>query len=151
MNEPELPPSHQRPEGVDDLTVEAVGVLTEALETVIRARGHLYSLHQLTGKADLGLDDAVDKLRKAGHAELADRISDTLIGRNVNPGRWTFQLVEQYDDAYYEPFVAIEREVCDKLLGGKRHVYEAEMKQRRVTPGEPGHEIDPSKVEPKLP
>ena len=33
---------------VDDRTVEAVGKLTEALETVERARGHLYSFHQLS-------------------------------------------------------------------------------------------------------
>lgn len=37
------------PDGVDEATVEAVGKLTEALETVERARGHLYSFHQLTG------------------------------------------------------------------------------------------------------
>ena len=32
-------PEHQRPDGVDDVTIEAVGLLTEALETVERARG----------------------------------------------------------------------------------------------------------------
>lgn len=147
----QLPPSHQRPEGVDDLTVAAVGALTEALESVIRARGHLYSFHQLTGKADLGLDDAVEKLRKAGHDKLADEVATTLIGRNVNPGRWSFQVVEQYDDDYFDPFVALERQVRDELMDGKRHLYEAEMKQRRITPDEPGHELHPGEVEPKLP
>ena len=32
---------------------QAVGRVTEALETIERARGHLYSFHQLTGRADL--------------------------------------------------------------------------------------------------
>ena len=33
---------HRRPDGVDDVTVEALGKLSEALETVERVRGHLY-------------------------------------------------------------------------------------------------------------
>jgi hypothetical protein len=32
-----------------------------------------------------------------------------------------------------------ERAVRDALLDGRRHVYEAEMKERRRSPGEPGH------------
>jgi hypothetical protein len=144
--EPDLPPSHQRPDGVDDLTVAAVGTLTDALETVIRARGHLYAFHQLTGRADHRLDDAVELLREAGHTDLAEHITTTLIGRNVNPGRWTFQIIEDYDDGYYDHFVALERRARDELMEGKRHLNEAEMKQRRITPGLPGHEIDPSQL-----
>ena len=49
-------PAHCRPAGVTDETVEALGKLSEALETVERVRGHLYSMHQLTGKADFLLD-----------------------------------------------------------------------------------------------
>lgn len=40
---------HRVPDGVDDATVEALGRLSEALETVERARGCLYAFHQLTG------------------------------------------------------------------------------------------------------
>ena len=46
----------------DDATVQ----VSEALETTERACGHLYSFHQLTGHADLLLDDAVQQLRDAG-------------------------------------------------------------------------------------
>jgi hypothetical protein len=143
--QPGLPPSHQRPDGVDDLTVAALGTLTDALETVIRARGHLYAFHQLTGRADHRLDDAVELLRKAGHTELADHITTTLIGRNVNPGRWTFKIVEDYDDGYYDKILALERQAREQLVDGKRHLSEAEMKVRRATPGEPGHEIQPGR------
>ncbi|TWD83065.1 hypothetical protein FB561_4220 [Kribbella amoyensis] len=132
---------HERPDGVDDLTVSAVGALTEALETAARARGHLYSFHQLTGSADLKLDRAVEQLRKAGHDALADRIETELIGRNVIPGRWTFQIVEEYDDDYFALFTELERQARDQLTGGRRHLAEAEMKRRRITPGEPGHEF----------
>ena len=66
------PESHQRPAGLDDATVEAVGEVSEALEYVERARGHLYSFHQLMGHGDLLLGKACDKLREAGHDAVAD-------------------------------------------------------------------------------
>lgn len=43
--------AHHAPAGVDELVIEALGDLSEALETVERARGHLYVFHQLTGTA----------------------------------------------------------------------------------------------------
>lgn len=135
--------AHEAPPGVDDARVEAVGRLTEALETVERARGHLYSFHQLTGEADFKIGDAVDQLRAAGHTELADRLSTEIVGRNVLPGRWTFQIIEEYDDGYWEPLRAAERDVRDRLVGGKRHLAEARLKEQRRTHGEPGHEPRP--------
>jgi len=135
--------AHRRPAGVSDATVEALGKLSEALETVERVRGHLYSLHQLVGKADLSLDEAVGLLRSAGHPELADRVEHEVIGRNVIAGRWTFQIVEDFDDGYYAAFRAVERDARTALVGGRRHLYEAEMKERRRTHGESGHEARP--------
>ncbi|WP_330233410.1 hypothetical protein OHA40_13625 [Nocardia sp. NBC_00508] len=138
---------HRRPDGVDDATVAATGKLSEALETTERARGHLYAFHQLTGRADLMLDTVVDMLREAGHPKIADRISTELIGRNVLAGRWTFQVVEAYDDGYYDLFRSIERAVRDELLDGRRHIYEAEMKEARRTHGLPDHSATPEPTE----
>src|SRR6201990_3267339 len=89
---------------VDDATVEAVGKLSEALECVERARGELYSFHQLMGHADLLLGAACDKLRDAGHERIADRLYTEMVGRNVLNGRWTFQIVEEFDDVYWSVF-----------------------------------------------
>lgn len=102
---------HVRPEGVSDATVEALGALSEALETVERARGHLYAFHQLTGGADLALDKAVEQLRAAGHAPQAELVEREIVGRNVIPGCWTFQIVEAYDTTYYRPFTGVETQV----------------------------------------
>ena len=129
--------------GVDDATVAALGKLSEALETVEHARGLLYGFHRLTGSADAALGDAVDLLREAGHPEIAERIATDLVGRNVLHGRWTFQIVEEYDDGYYREFRELERDARDALVGGRRHLYEAEMKEDRRTPGLPGHEAVP--------
>jgi hypothetical protein len=138
--------AHTRPEGTSDLTVEALGKLSEAFEDVEDARGSLYQFHRKTGMADLALGEAVDLLRRAGHDELAERIDTDLVGRNVISGRWTFQVVEDYDDGYYATFREHERRAREELMDGKRHVYEAEMKQQRRTHGRPGHEATPDDV-----
>ncbi|MEG3633397.1 hypothetical protein [Micromonospora palythoicola] len=134
---------HSRPARVDDTTVEALGELSKALETIHRVRGHLYSAHQLVGGADLTLDRVVELLRKAGHDEVANRVERELLGRNVLPGRWTFQIMEEFDDGYYAAFQEVERYARETLADGRRHLYEAEMKQRRRTRGMPGHEATP--------
>jgi len=136
-------PGRKTPEGVTDATVEALGKLSEALETCERARGHLYTFHQLTGTTDIQLQGAVAALREAGHGELADRIDRELVGRNVLPGRWTFQIMEEYDDTYWSPFRELERATREELAGGVRHLYEARLKESERSAGREGHAAHP--------
>lgn len=137
-------PAHRRPEGVSDKTVEALGALSKALETTERARGALYEFHQLTGAADFGVGDAVRLLREAGHDEDADLVERELLGRNVIPGHWTFQLIESYNRTYYRPFADIEQQLVHRLAQGRDHLYEAELKRaRRPLGGTPGASVQP--------
>ncbi|RBY81665.1 hypothetical protein DQ238_06455 [Geodermatophilus sp. TF02-6] len=125
---------------LDDATVEALGRLSEALETVEQARGQLYGFHQHSGRADLLLQDAVELLRKAGHTRLAADLDRDLVGRNVVADRWTFQLVEDYDATYWSVFRDFDARARQELAGGDRHVLEARMKQRERTRGHPHHQ-----------
>jgi hypothetical protein len=142
-------PEHVRPDGVTDATVEALGRLSEALEAVEIARGRLYAFHRMSGTADRTLGEAVDLFRKAGHDELADRIQTELFGRNLLHGRWSFQIVEEYDETYWSTFRELEREAREQLIGGRRHVYEAEMKERERTRGHPDHTAVPDDTGPQ--
>ena len=128
---------------LDDTTVEGLGKLSEALETIEQARGQLYGFHQHSGKADLLLQDAVELFRKAGHTQLADDLDRDLVGRNVIADRWTFQIVEDYDANYWSVFRAFDQRARDELSDGDRHVFEARMKQRERTAGHPHHEAGP--------
>jgi len=134
---------HRRPQGIDDATVEAVGKLSEALEWVDRARGHLYSFHQLIGRADFLAEEAADQLAAAGHDDLAQQVRDEIVGRNVLHGRWTFQIVEDFDDGYWQPLRDFDADVRRKLVDGRRHIFEAEMKENRRSRGRPRHESRP--------
>jgi hypothetical protein len=124
---------HARPAGASDALVAAAGAMSEAFERVERARGALYTFHQLTGGADAQLDEVVDGLRDNGFAELADRISEELIGLNTLAGRWTFQIVEEFDDGYYARFRGVEKDARDEFAQGRRHLYEAQLKAQRHT------------------
>jgi hypothetical protein len=136
--------AHQVPDGVSEATVEALGSLSAAIEVIEHARGLLYGFHRLTGTADLNIGEAVEQLRKAGHTELAERIDTELVGRNVIAGRWTFQIVEDYDDGYYATAKELERTARERLVGGKRHLFEAGMKEDRRTPAHRHHEATPT-------
>jgi len=139
----DLPDPDHPADDVDDATIEALGALSEALEHVERARGHLYSFHQVSGRADITLQSAVEKLRGAGHGEVADRLERELVGRNVLEGRWTFQVVEEYDDGYWSVFRGLEEDARRRLVGGRRHLLESRMKQRERSAGQRGHEATP--------
>ena len=132
---PERPVVHQRPAGSDDATVDAVGKISAAFEVVENARGMLYAFHRMSGEADLALQEGVAALREAGHLTLADEIDDVLVGRDVVRDMWTFQLVEAYDEQYWQVFREVDAVVRDALAGGRPHVFEAEMKEREQTGG----------------
>jgi hypothetical protein len=129
---------------LDDASVEGLGKLSEALETVDQARGLLYGFHQLTGKADRLLQDAVELLRNAGHGALADDLDHDLVGRNVIADRWTFQIVEDFDANYWSTFRNFDARAREELADGDRHVYEARMKQAERTKGHRRHAAGPA-------
>ncbi len=142
MTEPVRASEHQTPDGVSEGTIEGVGKLSEAFEYIERAKGHLYSFHQLMGRADFLVEEAAEMLRDAGHEEFAERLFTDLMGRNVLDGRWTFQIVEEFDEVYYEFFRGMERE-SRELTGGVRHLHEARMKEQRRSHGRDAHAADP--------
>lgn len=127
---PERSPVHARPPMMSDSEVAAVGKLSEALEAVEDARGHLYAFHRLSGRADLLLQEAVQELHESGHAELAEQLAALLVGRDVIDGKWTFQLVESYDTSYWTVFREADAAVRAALVNGAPHTLEAEMKKR---------------------
>jgi hypothetical protein len=123
-------PARVRPPGVSDETVAAMGKLSEALETADHARGLLYGFHQLCGAVDGKVQEAVELFRAAGMTGLADEIDDCLVGRDIVEGWWSFQLVEAYDEQYWQVFRDVEREARRRCGASAKHVYEAEMKVR---------------------
>jgi hypothetical protein len=115
------------PDGVKPELVEALGELSEAFEVVENARGHLYAFHRLCGTADLTLQRAVEKLRDAGEARLADDVDQVLVGRNVIADSWSYELIEDYDANYWYVFRAMVA-YAHRVAGDvPKHLHEALM------------------------
>ena len=134
---------HHRPDGVTDETVEALGKLSAAIDHVEDARGHLYAFHRLMGSAEKTMEEATKLVREAGHDEIADALNRDLLGRNPLPGMWSFQMVEAFDDGFYATARGIQQHALDTLVEGRRHIFEAEMKELRRSHGRKGHEATP--------
>ena len=115
----------------DRATVDAVGKATEALEYVERARGHLYAFHQLIGRADVLFEESAVRFAEAGHRDEAAPLWRSLIGRDVLEGRWTFEIVERFDDDYYDVARSEVARLERACVGGRRHAHEEELRQRR--------------------
>jgi hypothetical protein len=124
---------------------DACGRATEAFEYIIRVRGHLYSAHQLTGRADFLFEEAADLFERAGRHEDAERLRREVVGRNLLDGRWTFQIVEEFDDGYYAEVESCVRDLQVRHANGRRHDHEAQLKEERRTKGRPGHEARPDR------
>lgn len=136
-------PNHVAPPGTSEETIKALGKLSEAFEVIEEARGNLYRFHRLTGRADLALGKAVELFREAGHEDIARELQNSMVGRNVLEGRWTFQILEEYDDGYYHDFKSLEQGVREQLVQGRRHLFEAQMKEERRTHHRRHHEATP--------
>ena len=139
--------AHRRPDGVSDETIEALGKLSAALDHVEDARGHIYAVHRLMGSAESTLEEATAMVRAAGHDELADALDRDALGANPLPGMWSFQMVELFDDGFYARAKGLHQRALDELVEGRRHIFEAEMKELRRTPGREGHEARPGPPE----
>jgi hypothetical protein len=112
-------------------TIDAVGKASEALEYVVRARGHLYAFHQLIGRADFLFEESAMRLTEAGHAAEAAPLWRNLVGRDVLEGRWTFEIVERFDDDYYDAAYSEVARLEQALVGGRRHAHEEELRKTR--------------------
>ena len=47
---------------------------------------------------------------------------------------------------YYDAVRGCEAQICEQLMDGRRHVFEAELKEQRRTRGLEGHESRPDEI-----
>jgi hypothetical protein len=77
-------------------------------------------------------------LREAGHGQFADRLRDEYLPRGVVPapdgeptaGRWSYDVLESFQDAFLSDIVAFGDRVREGVADGRRHV--AERTQERA-------------------
>jgi hypothetical protein len=119
---------------VSEAEAEALHKVELALEWLRRAHGTFVELHHTTGHALDHLADAESALREQGYEEFADEIRDDHLPRGVLEDRWTYDLLEEYEEDFLSPYEEFEDEVRDEIADGVRHVkerrQESEWKER---------------------
>lgn len=109
---------------------EALHDLQLGTEHFYRAYGHLLSFHHAVGRGMNRLADAEDELEAAGHACHAARLRNELLPAGVVEDRWTFELVEAFQDGFLMDTTDFENAVRADLAGGERHVTERVQQHR---------------------
>lgn len=96
-------------------TSEALAEMTDAWTSIEAARWHAHEFHRHAGLGDAHLVRAVALLRTAGHHDLADAVCHHLVGHGVAEDRWSFQVVEEHDDAFERTLMTLEEQVRDRV------------------------------------
>jgi len=117
-----------------DLTDDEAAALHDlqlGIEYVHRAYGSLLEWHHNLGHAMDRMADAEADLRKAGHIRWADELRDEHIPAGAIDDRWTYELVEAFQQDFFNDVVAFEEAVREDVADGVGHVTE-QQQQRRV-------------------
>jgi hypothetical protein len=110
--------------------IEALHRLELGIEWLRRGHGHLIQFHHATGHAMDHLDAAERLLRRSGHDDLANALRDEHLPRGViDSGRWSYDVLESFEEEFLSEVAEFEHEARDELAGGARHV--AERRQER--------------------
>lgn len=108
----------------------ALHKLTLGMEWLHRAHGHLLAFHHSTGHAMDHVAEAETLLRKAGHDDFADAIRDEYLHSGViDDDRWSYDVVEDFQDGVYTDIQAFDASVRAALADGQRHVAERVQEQ----------------------
>ncbi len=118
-------------EQLRDAELEAVHEIELGLEWLQRAQGELIEFHHATGHGMDHLDLAESKLRDSGHEELADELRESVLPHGVVDGdRWSYDVLESFQDTILTEISGFERRVRRELADGSRHVTER-LQERR--------------------
>jgi hypothetical protein len=120
--------------------LDTMATATEAMEYIERARGNLYTLHHLLVRADILFAEVAESLRAQGHDDEAGLLEEQVIGRTVLEDRWSFEVVEAFDDGFYGPVCDAVRDLEHRTVGGRRHAREEALKRYRTPPTANGGE-----------
>lgn len=118
----------------EDLTeteLEALHEVELGLEWLQRAQGHLIEFHHATGHGMDHLNSAESMLRESGHAALADDLETTVLPHGVVDGdRWSYDVLESFQDTIHTEIRQFETLVRQELADGTRHVRERHQERR---------------------
>ncbi|WP_290819238.1 hypothetical protein [Halovivax sp.] len=118
-------------ETLTETELEALHEVELGLEWLQRAQGELIEFHHATGHGMDHLDLAESRLRESGHEALADALRQEVLPHGVVDGdRWSYDVLEDFQDTILTEIEGFERRTREELAGGRRHVLERRQERR---------------------
>lgn len=122
---PDRDTSAETDPALSDAECEALHEVELGLEWAQRAQGCLLEFHHATGHGMDHLYRAEELLRATGNDELADAIRTELLPHGVvDEDRWSYDVVENFQETLLAETRSLERRVRRELADGQRHVRE---------------------------
>ncbi|MFB6156738.1 MAG: hypothetical protein ABEJ34_02720 [Haloferacaceae archaeon] len=115
---------------LDDRERDALHEVQLGVEHLYRAYGHLLAFHHAVGHAMDRFAGIEDDLRAVGYDGYAAELRDHHLPAGVVGDRWSYELVEEFQDGFLAEMTGFERRLRDDVAGGRRHVTEREQQRR---------------------
>lgn len=94
------------------------------LEYVYRGYGSLLDFHHHLGHAMDRFRTAEDRLRAAGHEDLADELRDEHLPAGIVDDKWSYEVVAAFRRDLLQRITEYEANVREELADGEHHVTE---------------------------
>lgn len=114
---------------LDSTDIQALHELQLGMEKFKMAHGNLVEFHHNIGSGMEHYRRAMEMLEDS-HPELAEEIAPEL-ARGVVEGRWSWSIVEEFEEFFMENVREANNEVRDELADGEEHINEFMMEERR--------------------
>ena len=114
---------------LDETEREALHSVELGMELLRRAHGDLVGVHHKTGRAMDHFARAEGQLRACGYEGLADAVRDRCLPRGAVDDRWTYDLLESFEEGFLAEIADVEEHTREVVADGRRHV--AERQQER--------------------
>lgn len=110
---------------------EALHQVELGIEWLHRAHGALVEFHHNTGHAMDHFAQAEELFRNTERQSLADELRDDHLPRGViDRDRWSYGLVEDFEEGFLCDMVAFEERARQSIADGMRHVTEREQERK---------------------
>lgn len=117
------------PTALDETERQALHRVTLGMEWLRRAHGRLLSFHHNTGHAMDHFAAAEQLLDEAGYEELAAAIRTQHLPSGVVDDRWSYDVVETFEEGVLADIEAFEAEAREEIADGRHHVAERVQEQ----------------------
>lgn len=117
-------------DNLSDEEMEALHEMQLGKEDIRKAYGQLVQFHHNIGSGMNHFKKAADKLEEADMKNESDEVGE-IVPKDVIEGYWTWKLIEEFEEDFFQDVMSTESDVREKLSDGEEHVNEQLMEKRR--------------------